>query len=171
MRLAGAADAQCLSAIGRQVFLETYATAGIRLALAREAESQFSVSAFTEQLACPSNRITLAERAGHLVAFSQVVLGAAHALVPPGRVAELSRLYVLSPFLRQGVGRQLLARAEALAFSEGASTLWLTAWVGNHRALAFYASQGYEQRGSTEHTFEGESVENRLFAKMLRAET
>jgi ribosomal protein S18 acetylase RimI-like enzyme len=60
-----------------------------------------------------------------------------------------------------------LAWAEALAAREGASTLWLTAWVGNQRALAFYASQGYEQLGSTDHTFEGEVFENRLFAKAL----
>ena len=171
MRIAGTSDAPCLSALGVQVFLETYATFGIRSALAREAESQFSVSAFVERLVHPGTRITLAERAGHLIAFAEIVLGARHALVPAGPSAELTRLYVQSPFLRQGVGSQLLGQAEALAFMESASTLWLTAWVGNQRALAFYARKGYEQLGSTEYTFEGEAFENRLFAKTLRAET
>ena len=45
--------------------------------------------------------------------------------------------------------------------------LWLTAWVGNTRALAFYASQGYEELGSTDYRFQGESFENRLFARRL----
>ena len=169
-RLAGEADAPCLSALATQVFLETYATAGIRLALAHEVESRFSAAAFLERLCQPSRCTTLVERAGHLIAFTEVVLGARHALVPAAS-AELTHLYVQSPFLRQGVGRQLLLRAEALASSKGASALWLTAWVGNKRALAFYASQGYEQLGSTEYTFEGESFENRLFAKPLAAET
>lgn len=171
LRLAGVADATCLSALAMQVFLETYATSGIRLALAREAQSKFSAPAVLERLARRGTRTLLAECAGHLVAFAEVVLGENHALVPARPAAELTRLYVQSPFLRQGVGRQLLAKAEALASAEGASTLWLTAWAGNPRALAFYARQGYEQLGSAEYTFEDEAHENRLFAKSLRSET
>ena len=170
-RTAGPRDAECLSALGTQVFLETYATSGIRLALAREAESQFSVSATLARLNERAGRTLLAERAGHLVGFAEVVLGAVHALVAAQSAAELTRLYVQSPFLRQGVGRSLLERAEALASAEAASTLWLTAWVGNQRALAFYESQGYTPLGGTEYRFGGESFENRLFAKVLRAET
>jgi GNAT superfamily N-acetyltransferase len=152
------------------VFFETYATSGIRLALAREAESQFNTAAVEARLRQSSNRTVLAERSGHLIAFAEIVLGVGHALVASRSAAELTRLYVQSPFLRRGVGRQLLARAEALALAQGAATLWLTAWAGNERALSFYASQGYEQLGSTQYTFEGESFENRLFAKALQPE-
>ena len=171
LRLATAADAPCLSALATQVFLETYATSGIRLALAREVESQFSVRTFVDRLGRPRNRILLVERAGHLIGFGELLPAAQHPLVPPGPAAELTRLYVQSPFIRRGIGRLLLGRVEALARADGASTLWLTAWVGNARALAFYASQGYEQLGSTEYTFEGEAYENRLFAKALHAAT
>jgi len=171
LRSADAADVPCLSALATQVFLETYATSGIRLALAREVETQFCATAFTERLSQPGRRTLLAERSGHLVGFAEVALGAEHELVSPKPAAELTRLYVQSPFLRQGVGRRLLRRAEALALAEGASTLWLRAWIGNERALLFYASQGYEPLGSTEYCFEGEAFENRLFAKLLPAET
>jgi len=167
VRLADAGDAQCLSALATQVFLDTYATSGITLALAREAEAQFSVSACAERLRLSKCRTLLAERRGHLVGFAEVTVGEEHALVSASSAAELARLYVQSPFLRQGVGRQLLRHAEALALAEGASTLWLTAWIGNERALAFYASQGYEELGSTEYRFEGQGFENRLFAKAL----
>ncbi|MDQ2735271.1 MAG: GNAT family N-acetyltransferase [Pseudomonadota bacterium] len=105
------------------------------------------------------------------MAFSSVVLGATHSLVTKCPAAELSRLYVQSPFVRRGVGKLLLRHAEALARAAGASTLWLTAWVGNTRALAFYAAQGYEELGSTDHEFENERFENLLFAKALVAET
>ena len=171
LRSADAGDVPCLSALATQVFLETYATSGIRLALAREVETQFCATAFTERLSQPGRRTVLAERSGHLVGFAEVALGAEHELVSPKPAAELTRLYVQSPFLRQGVGRRLLRRAEALALAEGASTLWLRAWIGNERALLFYASQGYEPLGSTEYCFEGEAFENRLFAKLLPAET
>ena len=166
-RPADEADAPCLSALATQVFFETYATSGIRMALVREAESQFAVPAVVERLRRPEGRTTLAERDGHLIAFAEVVLGAPHPLVPQGEVAELTRLYVQSPFVRRGIGHRLLRHAEALASAEGASTLWLTAWVGNARTLSFYASQGYEPLGSTPYTFEGEVFKNTLFAKAL----
>jgi len=171
LRIAERRDAQCLSALGTQVFLETYATSGIRLTLAREVDSQFSVSATLARLNERACRTVLAEHAGHLVGFAEVVLGAAHALVAAQSAAELTRLYVQSPFPRQGVGRSLLGQAEALASAEAASTLWLTVWVSNQRALAFYESQRYKPLGSTAYTFGGESFENRLFAKALRAES
>jgi ribosomal protein S18 acetylase RimI-like enzyme len=78
---------------------------------------------------------------------------------------------VQSPFVRRGVGTLLLRHVEALASAGGASTLWLTSWVGNTRALAFYSSQGYKELGATEYEFENERFENRLFAKALVAET
>ena len=171
VREAGEEDALCLHALATQVFLDTYATEGIRGAIAREAQAGLSVAAFVEQLAAPSVRVLLAERKGCLVAFASVTLGATHALVSEGPAAALSRLYVQSPFVRKGVGSLLLRSVEALARAAGASTLWLTAWVGNTRALAFYASQGYEELGSTDHEFENERFENRLFAKALVAET
>ena len=45
--------------------------------------------------------------------------------------------------------------------------LWLTAWIGNGRALAFYAAQGYGEAGKTLYDFQGELYENRLFVKGL----
>lgn len=170
VRQAGEADALCLHALATQVFLDTYATEGIREAIAREVQQELSVAAFLEQVADPSVRVLLAERQGFLVAFASVTLGARHPLVPMTTAAELSRLYVQSPFVRRGIGSLLLRRVEALARAAGASALWLTAWVGNARALAFYASQGYEQRGCTDHVFENERFENRLFARTLAAE-
>jgi len=171
VRQAGEADALCLHALATQVFLETYAKQGIREAIAREAQQELSVGAFLEQLRATPVRVLLAEHNGFLIAFASVTLGATHPLIAKGPAAELSRLYVQSPFMRRGVGSLLLRRVEALATVASASTLWLTAWVGNPRALAFYASQGYEQLGSTDHVFENERFENRLFARALVAET
>ena len=166
-RQAQAADALSLHALATQVFFDTYATEGVRPALAREAEQKFSASVFLELLERPASRIVLAEQDGHLVAFAQLRFGTGHALVEEAAAAELERLYVQAPFLRRGVGSLLLARAEALARDEGFATLWLTAWAGNARALAFYRSQDYEERGSTMYEIEGDSFENRLFARTL----
>ena len=166
-RRAERADALCLSVLATQVFLDTYATDGIRPLLAREVLETLSPDAIGTILAAPSSAVIVAERADHLIAFAQLALGATHALVPNGRATELNRLYVQERFTGHGLGRALLREAEALATAAGASTLWLTAWIGNARALAFYPRLGYRALGATMYEFGGEQFENRLFAKAL----
>jgi GNAT superfamily N-acetyltransferase len=80
----------------------------------------------------------------------------------------LKRLYVQERFVGSGVGTALLCAAEALATGEGAATLWLTVWAGNHRALAFYARRSYAELGTASYVFESEQYEIRVFAKALQ---
>ena len=160
-------DALCLGVLATQVFLDTYASGGIRPALAREVRSVGSTEAFEARLADAATGLVVAERDGHLVGFAEVGHGAGHELLPGRRGGELRRLYVQEPFTGAGIGRRLLQAAEALVVARGGRVSWLTAWVGNARALAFYPRQGYAAAGSTNHLFEGESHENRLFVKEL----
>jgi diamine N-acetyltransferase len=103
------------------------------------------------------------------VGFAQLTHGRLHELLPPeAPAAELNRLYVQRPFLGKGLGKELLARAEALAAGEGVEILWLTAWTGNTPALRFYESQGYRDVGASLYTFEGDSYETRVLLKRLR---
>ena len=160
-------DALCLSVLAMQVFLDTYATQGIRPAIAREVLSAFSQQVFSQAIGSPGARLLCAERAGHLVGFAHVTLGASQAMAPPGGQAELLRLYVQEPFTGQGVGSLLLAQAERAAGLAGATVVWLTPWVHNHRALQFYGRRGYQDHGLTAFSFEGESHDNRVLAKSV----
>jgi GNAT superfamily N-acetyltransferase len=167
-RPAVAADALCLSVLATQVFLDTYATQGIRPAIAREVRQYLSEQAFAEILSHPRHAILLAEIEDHLVGFAQLTHDRTHERLPPeAPAAELNRLYVQRPFLGRGLGRELLARAETLAQTEGAQLLWLTAWTGNAHALRFYEAQGYQDVGASVYTFEGDRYETRLFVKEL----
>ena len=167
LRAATPEDALCLSMLCTQVFLDTYATQGIRPAIAREVVEHFSVDAMAALLSSPSTAILVAEQTGHLVGLAQLTLDSGHALVPFEPAVELKRLYVQEPFTSKGVGRALLERAEELAASRGACALWLMAWVGNPRALAFYAKQGYEELGASPYVYEDEVYETRVFVKAL----
>ena len=164
-------DALCLGVLGAQVFLDAYATQGIRPTLAREVLSAFTTEACRAMLAEPQMRVLVAELDGHLIGFAQLALGAAHPLVPAGVQAELRRLYVQRGFSGQGVGRALLRGAERLALESGAAVLWLTAWVQNSNALAFYAHLGYRDCGASVYRFEDESYENRVLARRLGTAT
>ncbi|MCK9688764.1 GNAT family N-acetyltransferase [Scleromatobacter humisilvae] len=167
-RLASADDALCLGVLSTQVFLDTYATQGIRPALANEVLQLHSVAAYEALLADPGVTILVAECDGHLIGFSQVRDGAGDPQVPAAAASELRRLYVQERFTGRGVGRDLLRQAEKAAAARGAEMLWLTAWEGNARALLFYPRCGYEHLGVTVYTIEGEDYPNRLFGKRVR---
>lgn len=166
-RPAEPSDALCLSVLAMQVFLDTYALHGIRPAIAREVMTSYAEAAFRRDIDSAESVIIVAEHEHHLVGFAQVTLGATHDLAPAGQQAELLRLYVQEPFTRRRLGTELLASAERVARDAGATVLWLTPWVHNHRALHFYTRCGYTDQGLTWHTFEGESHENRVFARQL----
>ena len=167
-RSARADDALCLGVLSTQVFLDTYAKLGIRPAIAREALAQHSVASYEALLADSAKTILVAECAGHMIALSVSENGVAHDTLRAAAPAKLDHLYVQEPFAGRGVGRDLLRHAEKAAAASGADMVWLTAWVGNARALQFYPRCGYEDLGETMYTFEGESHPNRLFAKRVR---
>lgn len=162
-------DALVIGVLGTQVFLDTYATSGIRPLLAREVREHFATETIAARLAEPHTRFVLAERAGHLIGFAQLGLGARQALVAAEPAVELQRLYVQARFSGQGVGKALVAASAKRAAAWGARALWLTAWVGNERALAWYRRQGWRELGSTDYVFEDERFENRVFERRVDA--
>lgn len=164
LRPATADDALSIGVLATQVYLDTYAIDGIGPTIARDVLAQFSTPAIGAELAAAT--VTVAERGGRLVGFAQLVLDAARA-GGAGRGAELLRLYVHPRFAGAGLGSTLLRHAEAQAAAHGATELWLTAWIGNRRALAFYARRGYFDVGRTMYVVEHERHENRILAKAL----
>jgi GNAT superfamily N-acetyltransferase len=170
IRRAEASDALCIGALGTQVFLDTYATHGIRPALALEVAETLSTSVVAALIGKPGATFLVAELKDHMIGFAQLTANAEHSRVLFSTPTELNRLYVQERFTGCGIGKALLRRAEIAACENGASGVWLAAWSGNARALGFYASRGYADLGAVPFTVQGERYENRLFAKRLDAE-
>lgn len=167
LRPGTAADAPTIAALAIQVFLDTYAPAGVRPDLAREALRDYGVDAFLPRLREPLRRFLLAERDGALLGFAELSLRDETPPAGHARGAELIRLYVQPAAQQAGLGRHLIRAAEALARDHGLEALWLTAWDGNHRALGFYAHQGYADIGATLHRIEGIDYGNRVLVRAL----
>ena len=164
-------DALCIGVLGMQVFLDTYATQGIRRSIANEVLQAFAPDAITALMAEPGTALVVAESNQHLVGFAQIKLNAGHPMIEMPDIAELQRLYIQERFTGLGIGYQLLQAAEQYAAQEGASMLWATVWVDNERALGFYPRRGYVVLGAPTYTFQGETHGNRLFGKRLSVTT
>jgi len=167
VRPATEADALCLGVLATQVFLDTYAFTGITEAVASEVRDAFSTEAFCKILGSKSTFVSVAVKENALVGFAQTTIGTAQHLAPSGAPAELDRLYVQEPFTHIGLGSQLLRTHESLAAERGAAILWLAPWVGNVRALRFYAKHEYEDYGLVFFHMGQHKIENRVYAKRL----
>src|SRR4051812_4306859 len=166
-RVGRPADAATIAALSVQVFLDTYATAGVRPDLAREAFHEYSVEAFSRRLAEAGRLFILAEAGEALVGFVELLETSRPALDGNIEGAEIVRLYVQPQAQGRGIGTTLDAAAERAAACSGARWMWLTAWEANARALAFYARQGYADVGSAAYTFEGRAYTNRVLARSV----
>jgi ribosomal protein S18 acetylase RimI-like enzyme len=167
-RPATAKDARCLSVLASQVFLDTYATNGINGDLASEVTTVLSEHALLDRLARGTVELFVAERNGNMIGYLDLDL-ASLSPNPEAQGVEVFRLYVQRPFQRMKVGRSFMTLAEQRARALRRSGVWLTAWVGNHRARAFYAALGYRDVGATQYIIEGKAYENRVLCKALLA--
>jgi ribosomal protein S18 acetylase RimI-like enzyme len=165
LRTATADDPLAIAALATQVFLDTYATEGVSDHLAMEAMSEYSVEAFKARIEDPGCRFILAEASGGLIGFAEILVSARDAPVGNVAGAQLVRLYVQPQAQGGGVGRALIEAAERLAAAQPAKALWLTAWEGNDRALAFYARLGYADLGPGTYSFMGRTYGTRVLAK------
>jgi diamine N-acetyltransferase len=159
-------DALSLSVLATQVFLDTYATSGVNADLANEATSVYARAVFEGRLLDPSVSLVLATSGEHLVGFVDIDF-ATRCPVPEVTGAEVFRLYVQRPFMRQGIGHALMTIAESEIRARGLPSVWRTAWVGNDNALRFYKALGYRDVGTTEYVIEGKGYENRVLSKRL----
>lgn len=139
-------DAEALTALFAECFTATfgylYDPADLAAFLAGADRA-----AWDRELTDPAFRIRLAEEDG--VAIGYVKLGPAKLpFTPRGPSAELRQLYVAARWHGAGVAATLMDWAIATARGQGASELYLSVFVDNHRAKRFYARYGFERVGT-----------------------
>ncbi len=167
IRVGEPADAVCIGALSSQVFLDTYATDGIREDLAFEAQEAGDVSVIQASIESETSHFTLAEHDGHLNGFAECRNTAPPSTLPITEGIELCRLYVHRHAQRTGVGSALIKSIESYAETRGVKQIWLTVWDGNNKAKLFYASHHYVDVGGTEYEFRGNRYENRVYRKTI----
>ncbi|WP_277509767.1 GNAT family N-acetyltransferase [Ereboglobus sp. PH5-5] len=106
----------------------------------------------------------MAETSDGIIGFADVTLPAATPSLPDAAQAEITRLYVLERFTRQGVGSRLLRHATGHAFAAGATAVWLSAWAGNQRAIDFYKKHNWLHVGETSFMLGAVAHPNHIFA-------
>ena len=170
IRIGSVADAQTVAALAIQVFLDTYATEGVRPDLANEAFSEYGCSIFAQRLAEKGRVFYLAEHGSGLVGFAEVLRNQQPSPVIGVGGSELVRLYVQPQAQGLGIGRALLKCAEQCSQEAGTAGVWLSAWEHNLKALAFYQRQNYKDVGCAPYVILGQSYGTRIFYRSTKSE-
>jgi ribosomal protein S18 acetylase RimI-like enzyme len=138
-------DSAALADLHRRSFVETFA----HLYRPEDLEAfleQLSEEGFRAELSDGEHQVRFAEADGAPVAF--VKLGPITLPVEPSRPAlEFRQLYVLRQWQGAGVAQALSEWAIGEARRRGAEQLYLSVFVDNHRAKAFYRRYGFTYVG------------------------
>jgi GNAT superfamily N-acetyltransferase len=152
-------EAAVMSAIHHRCWLARFAA----LVTPRDAVDQMdpgrNIGRFTDWLSPDSDaQVTVAEHDGRVIGYSTVV---GH---------ELVHLFVDPDHAGRGVGRRLLAAAEALMTEAGHRSFELHTMVGNAPAIGLYESAGWRMTGRLIHSDDdhGVSYDEHVLVKQVR---
>lgn len=156
IRKAKSEDAINLATLSIQVWLDSYATDGIRKEISQHVLTSFTESYFSELIACQNYGILVYEEKEHLVGYIMANFNSLWKDASNGY--EIDKLYVQFPFQGRGIGRSLILEMAA-RFGD---TFWLSTWFRNEKAIEFYKHLGFIDIGHTYFELQGESHENRV---------
>ena len=147
IRRAGPTDAPLLARLAATTFLDTFAADNDPDDLAAYMATAFGEDIQRAELQDPERAVFLAEcggtESGYLTLHDRPVPaddGDANAM-------QIVRLYVARHAIGTGVGAALMRHAIAVASERGRTSIWLTTWERNTRAIAFYRRFEFQERG------------------------
>lgn len=145
-RNATIADAEAMSVIGSQTFVDTfghlYSAANLQIFMVNHSPENWAI-----ELADPAFAVRIAEVDGRAVGYAK--LGPAHLPIDTGdRLAtELRQLYVLADWHGSGIAATLTDWILDEARRRGAQDIYLSVFTENPRAQAFYRRYGFVEVG------------------------
>lgn len=137
------ADAAVLAAFAARTFADAFAADNRAEDLQAYLAAAYGLVQQTRELTDPEVATLLAHRGASLVAYAQVRRTAPPPCVTHPQPIELQRFYVDRALHGSGAAQALMRAVHGVAADFGGQHLWLGVWERNHRALAFYAKQGF----------------------------
>ena len=163
IRAAVAQDAERIAALGMQVWLHTYATAGVSQEIAQYVLEEFTAAKMTLAIESTSKLLVVAETPENIVGYAVAAIGSVCPSRPEMPV-ELATLYVQEHFKGQGIGSALLSEVEHLAQLSGTG-LWIAVNALNYHAIEFYAKRKYIRVGTTYFELGSKKHENHVLIR------
>ncbi len=159
-------DALRISLLFKQVYLQTYAKEGISHEFANFISRKFSPEAVADNIEKASQSLLIAYFKDNPIGVVQVIHDST-CRIDKVQMPELDKLYVLERFHGKAIGHLLLKEIEKIVVRKGYTQMCLEVYSKNPRAIAFYESKGYQNRGIVDFVMETNTYENFVMTKKL----
>lgn len=145
IRAADKTDAPQLSALGRSTFLAAHTGSATKENMESYLKGKFTRDILEQELDDPKNIFHLLYSEEKLAGYSKIIYGTPHALLPESsHICKMERLYISKEFFDKKLGYKLFAYNRELCLRNNQTGIWLTVWVENDRAVAFYDRLGFK---------------------------
>jgi GNAT superfamily N-acetyltransferase len=141
-------DAAMLAELGRDTFVETFASQNRAEDIEAYVGRTYGEAQQRRELEDPSTITLIGEDDGVAIAYATLRFGEAPACVASDRPLEIGRFYVASAFHGRGIAQEMMHVVLDTAREEGATAVWLGVWEKNARAIAFYRKCRFREVGS-----------------------
>lgn len=162
---------KAISSLGAHVFTVSFAELMPADDLQKYLLESYSPSSIAALLDRPSTTFVLAlegEDNDAIVGFVQLATGTSQACIDDiESKIELQRLYVSEKHQGLGIGKGLMARAEAEARKLGIRHIWLASWELNLKAVRIYEKAGFVKAGTKTFMLGGAELKDWVMVKAL----
>ncbi len=166
IRKATEMDVVDLQKIGKQTFLETFASSNSEENMQKYLEEGFSMEKLHSELANPASEFYFAEINNEIIGYLKINFGQSQTELNDEKAIEIERIYVLKDFHGHKVGQVLYEKAIEVAKEKEADYIWLGVWEENPRAIAFYKKNGFFE--FDKHIFRlGDDEQTDIMMKMM----
>ena len=140
-------DLEILHSISEETFFEAFAKDNSQHNFEEYIKAAFSKKQVASELRNPLSQFYFAFSQDRLAGYIKLNFGRAQTDLADQDGMELERIYVLSKFQNQRIGKRLLDFAIDIARSEKVNFIWLEVWEANTQAIRFYERGGFRHSG------------------------
>ncbi len=141
------AQLHLLRQLAISTFLDTYAAMNTEENMRSYLDNAFSAGRLASELQNPLCQYWLADSQQELAGYFKINFCGAQSDIQDPDSLELERIYVLSKYKGQGIGKRLIQKAIDVAKEHGMLGLWLGVWEKNEAAIHFYEKMGFKKTG------------------------
>jgi ribosomal protein S18 acetylase RimI-like enzyme len=143
-----AADANLLSILGKQTFIESHGHSAPKADADSYIERNFTPEVFQAELNDEKNIYHIIYNNSTPAGFSKIILNYPHPSISHSNVTKLERIYILKRYYNLKLGAKLFKFNLNLSKENQQSGMWLFVWKENSRAIKFYEKRGFKIIGS-----------------------
>lgn len=136
-------DLRTIQNISITSFTETFSEINTPENMEKYLQESFNTAQLTSEINNPDSPFYIAFWNNEAVGYLKLNLGNAQTETIKDDTIEIQRIYVLKAFHGKKIGQLLLDQAIKVAQQMAVDYIWLGVWEENHRALQFYAKNGF----------------------------